>query len=205
MIPDFYCMLSGVPAAGPPSIFPSDEETPLVVDHLARLLAKTRQPNIPSRKELRSILTEALSLTDEIHMLEYDTQRWCNLAVVFGPCQRDGPNPTYFRLCSSPSCYTKSFTKLWDPETSSWIDKSTDLRAYDDDSTPPCTFMDSRCWYYIQSWFDVFPPGSDQDSGEASFAKALWDAIQYRFGLFWPPESLLEDLDYGPIRLTFRA
>ncbi|KAH8818598.1 hypothetical protein DL96DRAFT_1714896 [Flagelloscypha sp. PMI_526] len=201
MIPDFYCMLSGVPAAGPPSIFPDEQELPYVVNHLVKLLVKMRHPSLPPSEELAAILTEALSLWDAISLLDDDSSRWCNPAVVFGPCEPNSPNPLYLRFCRNPSYDDTSFTDLRQSD-GHWIEASTVLESHES-VRPDCAFMDARCWYYIQSWFDVFPPGSNCKSGEATFAKALWEFVKERFKTDWTPECILPELDYGAMQLTF--
>ncbi|KAH8818600.1 hypothetical protein DL96DRAFT_1749596 [Flagelloscypha sp. PMI_526] len=202
---DFHCMLSGVSVGGPPNIFPGKQEPPFVVDHLVKLLSAMQHPGLPPSEELTNILTEALSLRNAIASLYHASSRWCYPVAVFGPCEPNTTNPTYLRFCRSPSLTgPKSFDFLRQSD-SRWTGTKTRIEQYHGVG-PRCAFIDLRCWYYIQSWFDVFPPGSNRNASEANFAKMLWEFVEGRFDHHHRlPECILPELDYGPIRLTFRS
>ncbi|KAH8814491.1 hypothetical protein DL96DRAFT_1820676 [Flagelloscypha sp. PMI_526] len=198
MITDFYCMLSGVPASGPPKIFPEGKDIPLIIDHLVDLLAKEQQPILPASEELATILNEALSLKDEISCLKHTSHghRWTELAVVLGPFGGDGPNLKYFRLCKCASIQDRGFTKTLRSD-GQWTESTTLVGTA---GGLPNVFMNSLCWSYIQSWFDILPPGSGRDADQG-FEKALWGMVNSRFTKRSRP-CILSDLDYGPMRGT---
>ncbi|KAH8831845.1 hypothetical protein DL96DRAFT_1589183 [Flagelloscypha sp. PMI_526] len=184
-----YCMLSGIASTGPLSFFPcDDEELEAIVNGLVQRLVDTGRTDLPPVDELTTILNDSVddpSFGFKGHGWEDDT------VAVFGPAHRDKENPTYLRFCKDGGGFA-GFEQMLDP-SGKWIDHRIDIWE-SDYGDQDCAFMFRRCWFYLRSWLDVFPPGVKDG---IPFAKALWDVVEPSLGQGWPADSILPELDYG--------
>ncbi|KAH8835091.1 hypothetical protein DL96DRAFT_22388 [Flagelloscypha sp. PMI_526] len=197
---DIYCFLSGINASGGVRAFygrDSDAESvDAFANNLAAKLAGTSvSGQLPSQEELKSILVILIQYYRDLNSQESTIPKsyhsWCPEVVAIGILGEDDPG-IELRICREYDSVGGFEQMLSDDGT--WVQNNTKVSQAV--TNQPATFMDRRCWAYLQTWLSVpLTPGRE-------FYLDFWDVVEKSFD-WTQPEALHGSLDYGLMSTTW--
>ncbi|KAH8835092.1 hypothetical protein DL96DRAFT_22446 [Flagelloscypha sp. PMI_526] len=197
---DIYCFLSGINASGGARAFYVQDYNTESVDAFAnnlaaKLVATPVSGQLPSQEKLKPILAALINHYEDDNSdesaLPKSYHSWCPEVVVIGKLT-DGDHGIEFRICRHYDSVGGFEQMLSDDGT--WVQNNTTVSAAV--TNRPATFMDRRCWAYLQTWLSVpLTPGRD-------FYLDFWDVVERSFD-WTQPEALHATLDYGLMSTTW--